>query len=47
MTAHAAKQDRDKCLNVGMNDYVSKPIRRKELIAIVEKWVKMPAEKDG
>ncbi|MCP4297743.1 MAG: response regulator, partial [Proteobacteria bacterium] len=47
MTAHATKQDRDKCLNVGMNDYISKPIRRKEFIAVVEKWIKMSEEKDG
>lgn len=31
MTANANSEDRDRCLKVGMNDYLSKPIRRESL----------------
>jgi signal transduction histidine kinase/PleD family two-component response regulator/HPt (histidine-containing phosphotransfer) domain-containing protein len=37
MTAHAMKGDREKCLEAGMNDYVSKPIRTPELRTALER----------
>jgi two-component system, sensor histidine kinase and response regulator len=38
MTAYAMKGDREKCLEVGMNDYIAKPIKPHEIIAVIEKW---------
>jgi signal transduction histidine kinase/DNA-binding response OmpR family regulator len=39
MTAHAMKGDREKCLEAGMNDYVSKPIEVDQLLATMRKWL--------
>ena len=38
-TAHALSNCREKCLNSGMSDFIAKPLMRKELLAIVEKWL--------
>ncbi|WP_425617019.1 response regulator [Anatilimnocola sp. NA78] len=37
VTAHALKGDRERCLEVGMDGYVSKPIRQKQLIDEIER----------
>jgi CheY-like chemotaxis protein/HPt (histidine-containing phosphotransfer) domain-containing protein len=39
MTAHAMKGDKEKCLGAGMDDYVSKPIRRKDLADVLARMV--------
>ena len=36
MTAHAFKGDQDRCLAIGMDGYLSKPIRQQELYATIE-----------
>ncbi len=40
MTAHAMKGDKERCLNAGMDDYISKPIDSQKLFRVIEKWTK-------
>jgi len=46
MTAHALVEERQRCLDAGMNDHVSKPIDPDVLFATLMKWVK-PRPKQG
>ena len=39
MTAHAMNGDRDACLQSGMDGYVSKPVNRHQLIAVIEEFL--------
>jgi CheY-like chemotaxis protein len=38
MTAHALKEDRQRCLDAGMNDYLAKPVHRAALSAVLKKY---------
>ncbi len=38
ITAHAIKGFRERCLDAGMDDYLTKPINREAVFQIIEKW---------
>ena len=38
VTAHAMKGDRERCLEAGMNDYLSKPVQPEDLSRAVQFW---------
>ncbi|MCP4109157.1 MAG: response regulator [Desulfobacteraceae bacterium] len=46
MTAHATREDREKCLDGGMSDYLSKPLEPKDLFAIIDKQFGTDADEE-
>ena len=44
VTAKAMKDDQEKCLEVGANDYVSKPVDLEKLLSLIRVWMPMAVQ---
>ncbi len=45
VTANALLGERERCLEAGMNDYLSKPFQAEQLVAVVRKWVNVQRQR--
>jgi CheY-like chemotaxis protein len=39
LTAHALTAERNKCLDVGCNDFLTKPVDVRQLVAVLQRWI--------
>ncbi|MEM9740944.1 MAG: response regulator, partial [Pseudomonadota bacterium] len=38
-TAHAMEEDRKRCRDAGMDDYIAKPLRQDTILAKIRQWI--------
>ncbi|NJN47305.1 MAG: response regulator, partial [Candidatus Competibacteraceae bacterium] len=46
LTANAMTGDREHCLAMGMDDFLSKPFRKEQLLALLKRWAPLSTEPD-
>ncbi|UZE97925.1 hybrid sensor histidine kinase/response regulator [Alkalimarinus alittae] len=46
VTANVMHGDREKCYSAGMNDYITKPYDRHDLLSVLKKWIDRPEDSD-
>jgi CheY-like chemotaxis protein len=46
MTADAMEGSREKCMEAGMDDYISKPVNQSELLEVLRKWLRPSRSED-
>jgi CheY-like chemotaxis protein len=39
MTASAKEKDKSKCMEAGMNDFITKPIYQEAILKVLDKWI--------
>jgi two-component system sensor histidine kinase/response regulator len=44
MTAHAMIGDRERCLDAGMDDYITKPVRHTDLDSALRRWIQVQTD---
>jgi CheY-like chemotaxis protein len=44
VTAHALREDRQRCIDAGMDDYLPKPIKQAALEDVLRRWTARPSE---
>ena len=47
LTADAMVGDREKCLRIGMDDYLNKPVRPMQIASTLDKWISFTSSDDG
>ena len=45
LTANVIDSDRKRCMDAGMNDFVSKPIDIRQLRGVLQQWTRLPPQR--